>query len=112
GAAELLPFSTTAPASADVGTVSFAVADRAVTATLAGSKLALADHVASVLLIDATSGAPISLDYGLVTERTADGAGKLLTVKVPYGDKPIPHSVRAYLMIDVSPVADATLVVP
>jgi outer membrane protein assembly factor BamB len=100
------------PAPADVGSVAFAASAGAVTATLTGSSVRLADHVAALLLVDAASGAAVSLDYGLVTRRTADAAGRLASVTLPLGDRPVPSTVEAYLMIDLLPVASARLTLP
>jgi hypothetical protein len=114
GAANLTRFTTLAPpAPADVGSVSFAATSSSVTAMVSGSHLALAEHVAAILLVDAASGAAISLDYGLVTTRVADGAGNLAQVTLPLPTaKTLPAQVKAYLMIDVSPVASASLTIP
>jgi outer membrane protein assembly factor BamB len=114
GAANFTRFNAVAPpAASDVGSVSFAATSSSVTATLSGSHLLLADHVAAILLVDAQSGAAISLDYGLVTTRMADGAGNLaqVTLPLPMG-KTLPAQVKAYLMIDVAPVASSPLTIP
>jgi outer membrane protein assembly factor BamB len=114
GAANFTRFAgAAAPAAADVGTVSFTATSTAVTAAVSGSHLALAEHVAAILLVDATTGAPLSLDYGLVTKRGADSAGNLATVTLPLPtDRTLPAAVTAYLIIDVSPVASANLSIP
>ncbi len=57
----------TAPAG--VGTVALTAASDGVTATLTGSSLALSQHLASVLLVDPTTGAPVTW-YALDTVRT------------------------------------------
>ncbi len=101
-----------APSASEVGSVTFAGSADAVTATLTGSTLAAADHVAAVLLVDATTGAPVSLDYGLTTAHTTTSDGKLATVTLPITGKNVPQSVTAYLMIDTSAVASATLTLP
>jgi hypothetical protein len=96
-------------APANVGQVAFAIANGAVTATLTGSQLALKDHLASILLVDATTGKPVTLGYGLDTTRTAAMDGTIATVSVPFGMNTVPKSVRAYLMIDTSAAAMSAL---
>jgi outer membrane protein assembly factor BamB len=110
GAANLKSFA--APALSGVGSVSFAATSDAVTATLTGSTLALADHASAVLLIDASTGQPVTLDYGLTTQRSADGSGNLSTVSIPITGKTVPPTVRAYLMIDTTAAAMSTLTIP
>jgi hypothetical protein len=110
GAANFTVFSGVAvPSAAEVGSVAFSGSKAQVVATLAGSTLAANAHVASVLLVDATTGAPVSLDYGLKTARAATSAGNLATVTVQLAGKTVPASVVAYLMIDTSAVASAPL---
>jgi hypothetical protein len=92
--------------------VSFQATTDAVTATLTGTSLKASEHVASVLLVDATTGSAVSLDYGISTAVTADSAGLLSTVSVPIKGVSVPSPVRAYLMIDTSPVATRTLPIP
>jgi outer membrane protein assembly factor BamB len=110
GAANLKTFA--APALAGVGTVTFAATSDAVTATVGGSSLKLAEHACAVLLIDASTGQPVTLDYGLTTTRSADGGGNLATVSIPITGKTVPPMVRAYLMIDTTPAASTTLTIP
>jgi len=101
----------TAPAG--VGTVTFTATSTSVTATLTGDTLVAADHVASVLLVDATSGAPVSLGYALTTVRTIASDGvTLASVTVPFNGATVPASVRAYLMVDTAPAATTTLTIP
>ena len=96
-------------APANLGTVSFATTATDFSATVSGGTLKLADHVAAILLVDAATGAPVTLDYGLDTKRTSSSDGTLSGVSIPRGQKPLPASVRAYLMIDTYPAAMATL---
>jgi len=110
GAANLKTFD--APALSGVGAVTFAATSDAVTATLDGSTLQLSEHAAAVLLIDASSGQPVTLDYGLTSQRSADGSGHLSTVSIPITGKSVPPAVRAYLMIDTTPAAMAALTIP
>ena len=89
---------------AGVGTVVFTATSDGVTATLdrvvARSG---ATHLASVLLVDATSGSPVTMGYALDTVRTAAADGTLASVKIPYHGHAHPANVRAYLMIDTAP---------
>jgi hypothetical protein len=91
------------------GTVMFTNDATGVTATLSGSSLAATDHLASLLLVDATTGSPVGLNYGLDTKTTKDASGNLATVSIPFGKTTVPASMRAYLMIDASPAATATI---
>jgi hypothetical protein len=109
GAANLHPYTPAAISGA--GTVSFAAASDAVTATLDGATLDGTAHVASILLVDAATGLPVTLDYGLSTDRVVTN-GVLASVKINFGGKPVPKAVRAYLMIDTSAAAMASLTVP
>lgn len=95
-----------------VGTVGFDADATGVTATLTGTTLRVDEHSVSLLLVDAGSGAPISLDYGFATTRTTDAGGVIENVTVPFGTTVPPASVRAYLMVDAYPAARATLSVP
>jgi len=116
GGANFGPYgSGQATAPGGLGTVAFGITTSAVTATLTGSTLVQADHVASVLLLDATSGAPVGLSYGPITKTTADSSGHLATVTVPLPaspSPPLPSSLRAYLMIDTYPAAKGSLTLP
>jgi len=116
GGANLGPFGTgQSSAPSGVGTVAFSITSAAVSATLTGSTLAAADHVASVLLIDATTGLPVALSYGPLTQHTVDGSGNLATVTVPLPTNPtppLPASMRAYLMVDTYPAAEAPVALP
>jgi outer membrane protein assembly factor BamB len=97
---------------AGVGTVALTATADGVTATLTGTSLVAADHLASILLVDATSGSSVTLGYALDTVRTPAADGTLASVNVPFKGATVPASVRAYLMIDTAPVASATLAVP
>ncbi len=112
GGANFGPYgSGTATMPAGVGTVAFAATASAVTATITGSTLLVTDHVASLLLIDPTTGDPVTLSYGIITTRTP-ASGPLATVSVPIAGATLPSSLRVYLMIDTYPAAVATLAVP
>ncbi|HEX4458145.1 MAG TPA: hypothetical protein VIA18_09245, partial [Polyangia bacterium] len=94
---------TTYPApAATVATATLSTDGTSVTATLVGSQIVAADHVASLLLVDATTNTPISLNYGLTTKTTVDGSGMLATVTVPLAGKTLPATTRVHLMIDTA----------
>ena len=112
GGANLAPYLTgSAMAPAGLGAVAFSATADAVTATLTGSSLAVSDHVASVLLIDAATGDPVTLSYGLATTRTP-ASGPLATVSVPITGLGLPKLLRAYLMIDTYPAARGMVTLP
>jgi outer membrane protein assembly factor BamB len=112
GGANLKPYAGGSQAApAGLGAVSFAAAAGAVTAQITGSSLALADHVFSILLVNAADGTPVTLSYGIDTTRTADAKGAIATVSIPVGAA-APKQVRAYLMVDTYPGARADLTLP
>jgi outer membrane protein assembly factor BamB len=85
-----------------------AIADGAVTATLtrSGGRPYLArEHVTSILLVDAASGAPLVLDYAKTTAVTADANGEAshIALAIPAGTA-LPESVTAYVIADVFPL--------
>jgi hypothetical protein len=98
-------------APAGVGTVQFAVTATSVIATLTGSSMKTADHALGVLLVDAATGKPLSLGYGLATTRTSnsDGTVATVTVALPAGTA---GAFRAYLMVDTYPAARADVTLP
>jgi outer membrane protein assembly factor BamB len=107
GAADLRPYAGALPAIGGVGAVSFNADANGFTATVGGA-LSASAHVVGVLVVDATTGAPLSLDYGTATTVTTRGDGTVANVSV--ARKPnAPSSVRVYLMVDTTPVASATL---
>ena len=110
GGAELAPLGTgTQTAPAGVGTVTFARDGTGISATLAGSSLALADHVVGLLAIDPATHTALSLDYGYATTRTANPDGSVASVAVPFGTVTPPVGLRVYLMVDAYPAARGDL---
>jgi len=91
------------------GTATFAVASDAITATVSGSAVQLTQHLAGLLVVDASSDLPVTLPYGTGTTRTANSDGTLATVSVPTKGVTLPASMRAYLMIDTTVGAQGTL---
>ena len=75
---------------------------------------AAGDSVAlpAILLVDAATNRPVSLDYGLRTQRTADQNGVITGVTLPIKGQNVPSQVRAYLMIDTSRTQMSPLTIP
>lgn len=103
-----------------VGNVSFSIrggwgsglfTNPTVTATISGSTLKASDHSFGVLLVDADTGKPVSLKYGLpsTTTRTTTASGEIASVSVRVPASQRPARMRAYLMVDTYPAAVATL---
>jgi hypothetical protein len=112
GAANFAPFDggPARAAAATAGTVTFAADKSRVVATLAGGSLRADQHVAAVLLVDAATGRPVTLDYGPSTKRLTGRNQVITSVELPL--KPgVPANVRAYLMVDTYPAAMADLVI-
>ena len=67
-------------------------------------------HVAAVLLVDARSGAPISIDYRSNTSFRRDRKGRIhvIHVRIPRGTR-LPSAVRAYVIVDAFPIAQRRL---
>ena len=91
------------------GTVTFTHDTMGVTATLSGSSLAASEHLASLLLVDALTGSPVALDTRSTRRRRRTRAATSRLSRIPFGMTTVPASVRAYLMIDATPAASATL---
>ena len=113
GAAEIRPHDggiATTPAG--LGDVTFSVEDDRLKAKVENSSLLVEDHVLGLLLIDASTGSPVNMDYAGETERKGDNDGNLTEVSIPLENVSTPVSMRAHLMVDTYP-ADATeLVLP
>jgi outer membrane protein assembly factor BamB len=69
-----------------------------------------ARHVAGVLLTDAASGSPLTLDYRALTSASVTAQGRIAGVhlRLPAGTA-VPPRVRAYVMLDAFPVAQRVL---
>jgi hypothetical protein len=102
----------TASAPAGVGQVAFASSGGALVATVTGSSLKLADHLAAILAVDSATGRPVSLGYSLDTTRSADANGMLAKVSLPTAGHTLPPKARVYLMIDTYPAARGELTLP
>ena len=75
-----------------------------------GTRYPAAKHLVSVLLVDAATGAPVSLDYRTLTEQVVDGAGNVVGARltIPAGMQ-LPPEVSAYTIADVYPLGSTNL---
>lgn len=112
GAATFKPYVAASGAPIAVGDVSFAATKDAITATLTGATVKPDEHLAAILVVDAATGKPVTLGYGLDTTRTTTSNGALATVSVPTTGHTLPASMRVYLMIDAASAAKGTLTAP
>ena len=67
-------------------------------------------HVISIVLTDASTGAPVGINYRADTSTATDGHGNIsrVTLSIPAGTQ-MPASVRAYVVSDVFPLASRVL---
>jgi hypothetical protein len=98
------------------GTVTFAKttdpktgAVTAVVANLTGSAVRPDAQLAGILVVDPSTGAPLSLPYGTGTTRASAPDGTLASVTLPTQGAAIPAMARVYLMVDTKVAAKATL---
>jgi hypothetical protein len=89
--------------------VTFASSGDAITATVTGSSVQISQHLAAVLVVDASTGQPVTLEYGTGTTRTANSNGTLASVSVPTKGVTLPAQMEAFLMIDTTPAAQGAL---
>jgi outer membrane protein assembly factor BamB len=94
---------------AHVGKVDFARTPSTVTATINGGALRDAEHVFSVLLIDAGTGRPLPLYYTKRTEVTTNERGEVTSVTVRFDEGAASGELRAYYLVDTYPAAHAAL---
>jgi hypothetical protein len=71
-----------------------------------GTRYRAGKHMASILLVDADTGEPVSLDYRALTAPVTDAKGNISEVhlRIPVGTLLPPH-LRAYVIGDVYPLA-------
>jgi hypothetical protein len=71
-----------------------------------GARYRASKHLASLLLVDADSGQPVSLDYRNLTTPVADAQGNIteVHVRIPAGTA-LPAHLEAYVIADVFPLA-------
>lgn len=91
------------------GSVTFASSSSAITATVTGSMVKPSEHLVGVLAVDASTGQPVSLQYGTDTTRTTNPDGTLASVSVPTMGATLPAQMRVYLMVDTVVGARGTL---
>jgi hypothetical protein len=75
------------------------------------SSLPAADHHVSILLVDADTGLPVSLNYGALVTKQVSGDGALTgaTLSLAEAADHLPGRVRAYLMIDALAISMSEL---
>jgi hypothetical protein len=93
-----------------VGDVTTDGASFSVDLTLApGVQYKPADHVVSILLLDAVTGTPVPIDYYRDTTITTDGSGNISGATVVVGEGiALPASVEAVVMTDAFPASRTT----
>lgn len=91
------------------GDVTFAQEGDEVIASVSGSSLKVAEHSLGILLVDVSTGRPVSLDYGLATTRNAGGDGSVSGVRLDTTGVTLPSAMRVYLMVDTYPAAMGTI---
>ena len=71
-----------------------------------GARYRASKHVASILLVDADTGQPVSLDYRNLTTPVTDAKGNIteVHVRIPAGTT-LPAHLEAYVIADVFPLA-------
>jgi outer membrane protein assembly factor BamB len=80
-------------------------------ATLSGSRLPPArSHVATILLTDAVTGAPVALDYRADTTLTTNRAHRITGVRlaIPVSTT-LPTRIRAYVILDAFPIGQTRI---
>ncbi len=92
-----------------VGSVAFTVEQTDLVATIDGASLEAEEHSYGLLVVDAATGSPLSLDYGLSTSREAAGDGAIREVRLDVEGVTMPVDARVYLMVDTYPAAVGTL---
>ena len=113
GGAILQRFGTgSAAAPTGLGQVAITATATEASATFTGATLPLADHVVALFVVDAATGEPVTLGYGLSTTRETNTDGSIARVAVPWKTTTPPAAMRVYVMIDTYPAAVATLSAP
>lgn len=82
-------------------------------ATLTGAAAAgylASEHLASILLVDAATGEPVSLDYRTLTSNVAGPGGEIAeaSLRLPAGTR-LQARLRAYVIADVFPLGSRGL---
>jgi outer membrane protein assembly factor BamB len=81
----------------------------AVVATVTGSSVHPDQHFAGLLVVDPTTGLPVTLPYGTGTTHTTAADGTLASVTVPTQGATIPAMASVYLMVDTTVGAKSVL---
>ena len=69
-----------------------------------------ASHVAAILLTDAATGAPVSVDYRGQTATLLDARGRIVGARLRLGaGTRLPQHLRAYVIVDAFPVGSRVL---
>jgi hypothetical protein len=108
GGAELRAMPKSETSSAANESVKVTRGTDAVEATFAGGGAPVngAEHVTGILLVDAASGRPVVLDYGVTTERKTDANGNVTSLRVPLAGKTMPGTkMRAHVIVDTRVIA-------
>jgi outer membrane protein assembly factor BamB len=92
-----------------VGSVRFSRDASSATATVSGGSLLAADHVFSLLLVDAASGRALPLRYTRDTAVRTNARGEVTSVSVALGGAPLPDEVRGWYLVDTFPAARGRL---
>ncbi len=104
GGAELRPIKKTLRDEGQVapgfGNVNILREGESVKAMLDGSNVRASDHVMGLLLVDAATGKPVTLDYGIDTTRTMDAQGNVTSISVPLAGRKVPAKMRAHVLVD------------
>lgn len=108
GATDVLRRTDLAPPPS-VGAATFANAGGMLTATLTGSQVKPAEHVVSLLAVDAATGNPVGLDYAFSGTHAQNPDGTLASLAVPTTGVVLPSSMRVYVMVDTTVGAKGTL---
>ena len=71
-----------------------------------GARYRAAKHLGSILLVDAATGTPVSLDYRALTTPVTDDQGNLreIHLTIPAGTS-LPPRLRIFVIADVFPLA-------
>jgi len=91
------------------GQVRFSREDDSAAAHVADGSLRAADHVVSLLLLDAASGRPLPLAYAQRTEVETDASGRVTAVRVGFEPGALPERVEALYLVDTWVMARGAL---
>jgi hypothetical protein len=98
-----------APPARALGSVRFSRDASGATATIEGGTLRKADHVFSLLLVDAATGRALPLYYTQRTRVEANADGEVTSVRVAFDGAQVPEAIRAWYLVDTYPAARGEL---